>query len=253
MEAENTKMDGYSSQGLRNYSRNDCTLQPRPERCRRTGKSHNHGKSQGRIIAEFKLDKRLWMELAEMVVYLKNRSPTSTVASTPYELWHSTARNLSHLKIIGSTAYVLVPKEKRMKLDTHSHKGIMIGYGGGMNQYKVWDLTTDDIIVSRDVVPRLSKERQSIKLQQPTSKNLELCTTQSRFYLAHRRPKSHSNNLRLSHRNTQIQIQIRKNQKRSTLKSYRKNPRRRSQQPAERQADQHKGHQDDQAKGPSPP
>src|SRR5579859_6043507 len=41
------KMDGYSSQGLRDYSRNYSTLQPRPERCRRTGKSHDHGKSQG--------------------------------------------------------------------------------------------------------------------------------------------------------------------------------------------------------------
>ena len=103
------------------------------------------------IIAEFKLDKRLWMEIAETVVYLKNCSPTSAVATTPYELWHGTRPNLSHLKIIGSTAYIHVPKERRTKLDTHSHKGIMIGYGG-TNQYKVWDLTRDDIVVSRDVV-----------------------------------------------------------------------------------------------------
>ena len=104
------------------------------------------------IIAEFKLDKRLWMEIAETVVYLKNCSPTSTVATTPYELWHGMRPNLSHLKIIGSTAYIHIPKEKRTKLDTHSHKGIMVGYGGGTNQYKVWDLIRDDIVVSRDVV-----------------------------------------------------------------------------------------------------
>jgi len=103
------------------------------------------------IIAESKLDKKLWMELAETVVYLKNRSPTSAVATTPHELWHDTKPDLSHLRIIGSTAYVHVPKEKRTKLDTHSHKGIMIGYGG-TNQYKVWDLTRDDVVVSRDVV-----------------------------------------------------------------------------------------------------
>ena len=104
------------------------------------------------IIAEAKLDKRLWMEIADTVVYLKNRSPTSAVATTPYELWHGVKPNLSHLKIIGSTAYVHIPKEKRIKLDTHSHKGIMIGYGGGTNQYKVWDLTRKDVVVSRDVV-----------------------------------------------------------------------------------------------------
>jgi hypothetical protein len=104
------------------------------------------------IIAEFKLDKRLWMEIANTVVYLNNRSPTNAVATTPYELWHSIKPNLSHLKIIGSIAYVHVPKEKHTKLDIHSHKGIMIGYGGGTNQYKVWDLVRKDIVVSRDVV-----------------------------------------------------------------------------------------------------
>ena len=104
------------------------------------------------IIAEARLDKRLWMDLADTVVYLKDRSPTTAVATTPYELWHGTKPDLSHLRIIGSTAYVHVPKEKRIKLDTHSHKGIMIGYGGSTNQYKVWDLTRKDVVVSRDVV-----------------------------------------------------------------------------------------------------
>src|SRR5205814_778714 len=85
------------------------------------------------------------------VVYLKNRRPTSAVETTPYELWHGNKPNLSHLKIIGSMAYVHVPKEKRTKLDIHSHKGILVGYGG-TNQYKVWDLTRNDVVVSRDVV-----------------------------------------------------------------------------------------------------
>src|SRR5579859_7563221 len=92
------------------------------------------------------------MELAEMVVYLKNRSPTSAVATTPYEMWHRNKPVVAHLRIIGSTAYVHVSKEKRTKIDTHSHKGIMIGYGSGTNQYKVWDLTTNDVVISRDLV-----------------------------------------------------------------------------------------------------
>jgi hypothetical protein len=78
------------------------------------------------IIAEAKLDKRLWMEIADTVVYLKNGSPTSAVASTPYELWRGVKPNHSHLKIIDSTAYVHVPKEKRTKLDIHSHKRILV-------------------------------------------------------------------------------------------------------------------------------
>src|SRR5947207_15781936 len=70
------------------------------------------------------------MELANAVVYLKNRSPTSAVATTPYELWNGVKPNLTHLRILGSAAYIHVPKEKRTKLDTHSHKGDLVGYGG---------------------------------------------------------------------------------------------------------------------------
>ena len=103
------------------------------------------------IIADANLDKRLWMEIADTVVYLKNRSPTSAVETTPYEMWHGNKPNIAHLRIIGSTAYVHIPKEKRTKLDTHSHKGILVGYGG-TNQYKVWHLTRNDVVVSRDVV-----------------------------------------------------------------------------------------------------
>ena len=91
------------------------------------------------------------MEIADMVMYLKNRSPTSAVDTTSYEAWHGRKPDLSHLRIIGSTAYVHVPKEKRTKLDTHSHKGILVGYEG-TNQYKIWDLTRNDVVVSRDVV-----------------------------------------------------------------------------------------------------
>ena len=91
------------------------------------------------------------MEIADTVVYLKNRSPTSAIETTSYEAWHGRKSDLSHLRILGSTAYVHVPKEKRTKLDTHSHKGILVGYEG-TNQYKVWDLTRNDVVVSRDVV-----------------------------------------------------------------------------------------------------
>jgi Reverse transcriptase (RNA-dependent DNA polymerase) len=91
------------------------------------------------------------MEIANTVAYLKNRSPTRAVATTSYELWYGSRPNLSHLKIIGSTAYIHVPKEKRIKLDVNGRKGIMIGYGR-TNQYRIWDPVKEDIVISRDVV-----------------------------------------------------------------------------------------------------
>jgi transposase InsO family protein len=102
------------------------------------------------IISEGKLDKRLWMELVAAVVYLKNRSPTKAVRTTPYEAWHGVKPNLSHIRILGSTAYIHIPSEKRVKLDMNAHKGILIGYGG-TNQYRIWDPVRNEVVVSRDV------------------------------------------------------------------------------------------------------
>src|SRR5579862_1900098 len=90
------------------------------------------------------------MELAQTVVYLKNRSPTTAVPTTPYEAWHGVRPDLFYLRIPESRAYIHIPKEKCIKLDTHSHKGILVGYGG-THQYRVWDLTRKDVVVSRDV------------------------------------------------------------------------------------------------------
>jgi len=50
------------------------------------------------IIAEAKLDRKLWMELASVVIYLKNRSPSSAVPTTPYEMWYGERPDLSHLR-----------------------------------------------------------------------------------------------------------------------------------------------------------
>jgi|SRR5579859_3065155 len=94
------KMDGSSSQGI-SPDQNGVA-----ERANRT--IMERVKS---IIAEAKLDRQLWMEIADTVIYLKNRNPTSAVATTPYELWHGVKPNLSHLRIIGSTSYIHIPKK----------------------------------------------------------------------------------------------------------------------------------------------
>ena len=103
------------------------------------------------IIAEAKLNRKLWMELANAVIYLKNRSLSIVVPMTPYEMWYGERPDLSHLRTLGIKAYIHIPKQKRIKLDTNSHEGILVGYGG-TNQYRVWDPFRKDTIVSRDVV-----------------------------------------------------------------------------------------------------
>jgi hypothetical protein len=105
------------------------------------------------ILAETGFPKILWMEIAATIVYLKNRSPTRSLKDkTPYEAWFGRKPDLSHLKIIGTKAYVHIPKQRRVKLDSHSRGCQLVGYGSTANQFRVWDPIRKDIIISRDVI-----------------------------------------------------------------------------------------------------
>ena len=45
-----------------------------------------------------------------------------------HELYFGTKLNLRHLRVLGTIAYVHVPKEKRRKLDAKAEKYILVGY-----------------------------------------------------------------------------------------------------------------------------
>src|SRR5437762_554116 len=82
----------------------------------------------------------------------KNRSPTSSLdGKTPYEAWHGKKPDLSHLHIIGCTAYVHVSKDTHRKLDFNTRECRLVGYGG-TNQWRAWDEEKEDVVVSRDVI-----------------------------------------------------------------------------------------------------
>jgi hypothetical protein len=71
------------------------------------------------------------------MVYLKNQSLTQAVQDlTPYKAWYGRQPDLSHVKVIGTLAYIYVPKKKRIKLSfkldacfLDMEEGINIWYG----------------------------------------------------------------------------------------------------------------------------
>jgi len=76
------------------------------------------------------LSKMYWAFPVSVGVYLKNRTPTRSVAgNTPYEAWHASGRkpSLKHLRVFGCLAFVHVPKEERKKLDYRATPGIFVG------------------------------------------------------------------------------------------------------------------------------
>ena len=99
------------------------------------------------------LGPEFWVEIIATASYLKNRSLTSSVKDrTPYEVVFGKKPNLSHVRVFGCDAYVHVPKEKRGKLDNKFKKNIFVGYKKGVKGYKPWNLESNTIVYSRDVV-----------------------------------------------------------------------------------------------------
>jgi hypothetical protein len=95
------------------------------------------------------LDKEMWGEAVLTSAYLLNRRPTVTVNGTPAENWYGTKPNLTRLKNFGSEVYTKIQGPLK-KLDSHSKKGIFVGYN--TNGYRIWDPNIKRTYISRDSI-----------------------------------------------------------------------------------------------------
>lgn len=99
------------------------------------------------------LGKKYWAEAIATASYITNRCPTKTLkGKTPFEMWNGYKPNLSHIRIFGTEAMVHIPKEKRQKWDKKSKKMILIGYCDNTKGYRLLDINSDKIVISRDVI-----------------------------------------------------------------------------------------------------
>ncbi|KAE9212787.1 hypothetical protein PF004_g15532 [Phytophthora fragariae] len=93
-----------------------------------------------------------WAEAVSTSVYLINRSTTSTHSSmTPYELAVKDKPRLNHLRVFGSVGYAHVDKAKRTKLEPKSFKCMFLGYAENSKGYRVYDLESNKVKVTRSV------------------------------------------------------------------------------------------------------
>lgn len=86
------------------------------------------------------------------VFYLLNRLPTKALKNmTPYKAWNGTKPSVEHAKVFGCICYAHVPTVKRDKLDVRADFRIFIGNSLIVKGYRVHNLKTKKIQVSRDV------------------------------------------------------------------------------------------------------
>ena len=84
--------------------------------------------------------------------YIQNRLPTKAAEKTPFELWHGFKPDLSHIHVVGSKAYVHIPKEKRTKWDSHAEEGVLVGYNETSKGYRILFPATSKVTASQTVV-----------------------------------------------------------------------------------------------------
>jgi hypothetical protein len=81
------------------------------------------------MLSEKNLPNYFWAEAIITIIYIMNRTPTTTIhGMTSEEKFTSKKPDVSHLKVFGCIAYVHVPDEKRSILDPKADKCIFIGY-----------------------------------------------------------------------------------------------------------------------------
>lgn len=139
--------DFYKSKGILAETTNPYTPQQngKAERLNRT-----LWEKARPMLADSTLPKTFWAEAIVTANYLRNRSPASGQALTPFELFHGSKPNVAHLRTFGARAYAHTPSALRTKLDPVSQPGRLLGYATNRKGYKIL-LDSGTIITSRDV------------------------------------------------------------------------------------------------------
>ena len=105
------------------------------------------------ILSNAKLPKSFWVEAMRIVVDLINISPSALLdGNVPKRVWSGKYVSYKHLKVVGCSAYVHIPKDETLKLDDKAKECIFLGYGHEEFGYILWDSVARKLIKSRDVV-----------------------------------------------------------------------------------------------------
>lgn len=96
---------------------------------------------------------RFWGEAVATAIYLLNRSPMKSVTGmTPYESWHVEKPSVDHLRTFGCLDHIKATGPSGGKFADRSTPMMMVGYEKGSKAYKLYNLESRKIVVSRDVV-----------------------------------------------------------------------------------------------------
>jgi hypothetical protein len=104
------------------------------------------------LIREKCLSNLFWAKEVACSVYLLKRYPTTSIKmKVPQEAWSGTKINVAHLRSFGCITFTHVPSELRKKPDDRSEKCNFFYYSETSKAYKLYNLISKKLILSRDV------------------------------------------------------------------------------------------------------
>lgn len=103
------------------------------------------------LLVDARLGKHFWAEAVRHLNYVFNRLLPNGYEKTPFEMFYGRNPSYDDIHRFGCDVYTMIPYERRKKIDVKAKKMIYVGNDEVSKGYRVADVQTRNISVSRNV------------------------------------------------------------------------------------------------------